>query len=484
MPIDARSLTPAGWARHTSGGRWRMAPHLALLNRVLLEVAAGTISRLMVWMPPRHGKSELTSAKFPGWYLGLNPHHKVLLTSYEANFAAQWGARVRDDMATFGSAVYGLRVRDDTRARNAWRIAEHDGGMWTAGVGGALTGKGAHLLVVDDPVKDAEAANSETQRDAAWDWWQSTASTRIEPGGSAVVIQTRWHEDDLSGRILRASLEDPKAEQWMVLSLPAIAEEDEEWTLPGWDGWAWRRDRGEALWPERYNLESLDLIKRRSGPWWQPLFQQNPQPPTGGILKPGNIRRAEVVDGGWLLHRQGEPLWVKRENMRLFQTVDLATSERKTADWTVISTWGIVHATHDLVWLDCVRFRAEGPDLPDRAVQAYEAWRPAYIGVEGVAFQQSMVQMLRRGDPRAGRRPLPVRPLRPRKGEDKITRAQTTSAFVDGGQVYAVTDAPWWQDAASELRAFPKGAHDDMVDTLTYAGLELAGGGDRQMHAY
>src|SRR5690348_3861723 len=234
--------TPAGLAWVASDGRWQYAPHLRLLSDALWRVAAGHIRRLMVFMPPRHGKSELVSHYFPAWYLGTRPNRRVILTSYEADFAATWGRKVRDVLAEFGPTLYGVRVRDDSSAANRWDLAEHTGGMVTAGVGGPITGRGADVLIIDDPVKNADDALSATMRERVWEWWRSTAYTRLEPSGAAVLVMTRWHEDDLAGRLLGEM--EQGGEHWEVLRLPAIAEEEDD---------ALGRHPGEALWPQRFS---------------------------------------------------------------------------------------------------------------------------------------------------------------------------------------------------------------------------------------
>ena len=177
----------------------------------------------MVTLPPRHGKSQLISQYFPAWYLGTFPDRRTILTSYEAGFAAGWGRRARDVLEEFGPEVFEVSVREDSSAADRWDINGHVGGMITAGVGGAITGRGADLLIIDDPVKNSEDAASKTMRDKAWEWYQSTAYTRLEPGGAIILVMTRWNEDDLAGRILKES--QTGGEKWEVMNLPAIAEE-------------------------------------------------------------------------------------------------------------------------------------------------------------------------------------------------------------------------------------------------------------------
>ncbi len=252
-----------------------------------VELAARRIKRLMVFMPPRHGKSTFISHYFPAWYLGTFPNHNIILGSYEAGFAAVWGGRVRDTMAEFGPALWGLTVKSDYRAASDWRLTGRGedglpvvGGMRTAGVGTGVTGRGANLVIIDDPIKDAQQAHSETYRRGLWDWYQSTLYTRLEPDDQGrepvmVVMHTRWHEKDLAGMLLET-----EREKWAVLSLPALAEDRGGIIDP-----LGRRD-GEPLWPERWTKELLLGVKGSLSPyWWGALYQQHPAPAEGNIFK-------------------------------------------------------------------------------------------------------------------------------------------------------------------------------------------------------
>jgi predicted phage terminase large subunit-like protein len=237
-----------------------MVRHLAALDRAVVRTAYKPNGRLLVQMPPRHGKSEYLSKYLPSHYLGTFPDRRVILTSYEAGFAAQWGRKARTLTEEFGNDIFGVKVASNSSAADRWDIEGREGGMQTAGAGGAITGKGADLLIVDDPFKNWEEAMSPTIRDKVWDWWQSTAYTRLEPGGSAIVLQTRWHQDDLIGRLQKAQATGHEyAEQWEIVHFPAINED------------------GEALWPERYNINRLRQIEYAEGPYkWSCLYQQKP----------------------------------------------------------------------------------------------------------------------------------------------------------------------------------------------------------------
>lgn len=476
--MDPRVATPAGFARYASGGTWKPARHLLLLNRILLAAAAGEkwAQRVIIEMPPRHGKSEFVSGYFPAWYEGMFPDQKVVLASYEAGLAATWGQRNRDLLEVYGPEVFGVQVRQDSQAKNDWKITKHRGGMFTTGVGGALTGRGATVAIIDDPVKNAAEALSQTFRDRNREWYKSTLRTRLEPQGAIVVIQTRWHEDDLAGW-----LQTEFPDEWLVISLPAIAEQDEELFLPDDpDTPAWTRKAGEPLWPERFSVEDLHRVRDdlggSEGHWWTALYQQRPAPIGGGILKPDQFRRFRIVEDGYLLDRPDGPKLVSKDALQRFSTMDLAVSVKTVADYTVIGVFGL--AWPDVLVLDVLRRRMEGPDLPRIAARVWQAYRPAYFAVEQVGFQLSTVQDMRRGNPGEN----PPRPALPVKGVlpqgDKVTRALTLAARMAGGHFYVPEQAPWLAALFSEMALFPRGEHDDQVDVLAYAALEATSFGD------
>lgn len=485
MVFNPALASPAGFARYASNGHWKAAPHLLLLNRILMAAAAGEewASRVIIQMPPRHGKSEFVSGHFPAWFLGMYPDKKVVLASYEHDLAASWGQKNRDLLDAYGPSLFSVRVRQDTSAKNRWQLAHKRGGMFTTGVGGALTGKGAHLAIIDDPVKNDKEALSPTFRERNKSWYRSVLRTRMEGGrGAIIVIQTRWHEDDLAGW-----LQSENDEDWLVVSLPAIAEEDECIYLPDDpDTPAWTRAKGQPLWPAMKPLAALqeDMAAQggEDGHWWLALYQQRPTPLGGGILKPADFRTYELTaDGrGYLLDTPAGPRLVHTGQLRKFGTMDLATSVKTSADYTVVGVFGL--AGPDLLVLDMIRNRWEGPDLPKVAARVWQAYRPAYIGVEQAGFQLSTVQDMRRGAPHEDppRPPLPIKALRPQG--DKVTRALTLAARMGGGNVYVLRGAKWLPGLETEMAKFPKGEHDDQVDTLSYAALEQTSAGDGTVH--
>lgn len=439
------AMSPASLALAVRHG-FEMPAHLELLDRAIVETVA-TGGRLLVAMPPRHGKSELCSRYTPAWYLGTHPEQRVMLASYEADFAAGWGRRARDVLEEHGPGLFGVRVRADSSSAARWDLHDHAGGMVTAGVGGAITGRGADLLIIDDPVKSVEEAESDTYRDRLWEWWRGTAVTRLEPGGAVVVIMTRWHEDDFAGRLLSA--EDGV---WRLLRLPALAEDGDELG----------REPGAALWPTRYDADTLARRREEMGSrLFAAEYQQEPTPASGAIFRREWFHYYRpVADGAYALDGGR---FVSGSDYRRVMTCDLAVSTKTSADYTVLASWAVTKHK-ELLLLDLHRSRMEGPDIVPALVRMFDRWQPAHIGIESVAFQLSIVQEARR----AG---LPIRELRPDR--DKVSRALTAAARMEGGAVFFPAAAPYLGDLEAELLRFPAGRHDDMVDALSYAVAEV-----------
>lgn len=267
----AMDRSPGAMAAVLTDGREMQAPHLDLIDAAFEQVAAGKPTKLLLTMPPRHGKSRRAARWAPLWFLRRRPEHRVMLASYSSDLADDHGRWIRDAILTYGPQL-GIGLRGGSTAANRFDLTGTEGGLVAAGVGGGLTGKGAHLAVVDDPIKDAAEATSPTMRKRLWDWWQAVLLTRIEPGGSVIVIQTRWDVDDLAGRILAE-----ESDRWTVIDLPALALSDDD---------ALGRQVGDPLWPERYDHDALAEIRRSVGErvWWS-LYMQQPRPQEGGVWK-------------------------------------------------------------------------------------------------------------------------------------------------------------------------------------------------------
>lgn len=426
-----------GLARIASSGKWQVAPHLALLNRKLLDVAAGRTRRLMVFMPPRSGKSELISTYFPAWYLSTHPEHRVILASYGSDFAAEFGRKARDIVMEHGG-LYGVEVRDNSKAADHWNIARHTGGMDTAGVGASLTGRGANLLLIDDPIKNWEEAQSSTTRDAIYNWFTSTAYTRLTPNGAVVLVMTRWHHDDLAGRLLKQM--EQGGDQWDVVSLPAICEDGDD---------PLQRPIGGALWPDRWPLERLYEIKATVGAHiWNSLYQQRPTPDRGERF------RLE-----WFAKRYDNLTDLRGSLKRVVMSVDSAFKTGAGSDYSAIATWATDGVHYYL--LNMVRERLEFPDLKRAIIEQYTTYRPDTVLIEDAASGQSIIQELQRGTS------MPVVAIKP-KGS-KQARADLVLPLFEAGKVLLPANVPWLEDFIAEHLFFPKGAHDDMVDTTSMA---------------
>lgn len=440
--------TPGMFAWIASRNRYQLAPHLQLLDDYLHRLARGDIRRLMVFMPPRSGKSLLCSQYFPAWFIGAY-RKRVILTSYESSLAAMWGRLSRDTLTEWGPQVAWsagpARVSQVSSAADHWELEGADGQrgvMHTAGVGTSITGRGADLLIIDDPVKNAAEAASATLRNKAWQWYTSTAYTRLEPDGRVLVIQTRWHADDLSGRILRES-EHP--DEWTVLSLPAIAEQAEHYPIAGCAPFT--REIGDALWPARFSPDRLAAIRQDvGGKVWAALYQQRPTP-----------------DGGLIWRREWfRPYRALPTLARVIQTVDTAFKTGVASDYSVIATWGATPTDYYLV--DVWRARVEFPDLKRAIVAQAAKHQPDAIYIEDAASGQSALQELRRDTA------LPliaVKPLGSKEG-----RAAAVSPLAEAGKVW-IPDVSlgydWLADWLDEHVAFPNAVHDDQTDTTSMA---------------
>jgi phage uncharacterized protein (putative large terminase), C-terminal domain len=448
------------------GGGFQRPPHIDLISETLRKLTEGELlkpdgtpyKRLMVTMPPRHGKSELISKYTPAWFIAKNPNNRVILCSYEADFAASWGRKVRDLLTSPVGASF-VSLRTDTKAAHRWETST-GGGMMTAGVGGPISGKPADLLIIDDPVKNADDAASQVKRDSADEWFMSTAFTRLEPGGCVVLLYTRWNEDDLGGRQL---LQQP--EEWYLINLPAIA--------TGPDPDVLGRLPGEALWPERYNIDALHNIRKTlTNYWWSALYQQTPQIEGGGIFSKENFAYFTETDKDGITFYQvfphGEhttPRYVREAECWNFTVADLAATTKTTSDFTVFSTFALT-PDKELLLLDVKKVRVQGPEHERMVRESLESkFKPRFVGIEKATFGITLIQSLMR-------KGLPIRELIP--DTDKVTRAMQASALLQAGRIYFPRTAGFLADFEHELLAFPHGAHDDQVDTLSYAAKYLS----------
>jgi len=421
---------------------YRDAAHHRLIARHLEAVERGEIKRLMITMPPRHGKSMLASEFFPAWYLGRNPDHYVVTATYAQELADDFGRKVKNQIedAAFQAIFPGVGLADDSKSAKRFHIEGHQGGyehslsqrgaFYAVGVGGPLTGRGAHLLLIDDPVKNREDAESEIIRKKTKDWYTSTAYTRLMPGGRVIVIQTRWHEDDLCGWLQA----EHGHEGWTVLNLPAIDKV------------------GEALWPEQYDLATLEQIRRAIGPRdWSALYQQEPSPETGDYFK-----------REWLHTVDRLP---PRDHMLIYGGSDYAVTA-DGGDYTVHVVVGL-DPEGRMYLLDLWRGQSSSDVWVDAFCDLVTKWKPIGWAEETGQIKSGvgpfLVKRMMEKEAYVAREAFPTR-------GDKAIRAQSIRGRMAMSGLYVPRDAPWLAGLISEMMSFPVGVHDDQVDALGLVG--------------
>lgn len=410
---------------------YQLKPHIRLLNAKIRDLILGRSEKqgLMVFEPPQHGKSMTSSKYTPATYLSLFPARSVLLASYEADFARGWGRKARDVAEKWGPELFGYSVRTDSHAADRWEIARHGGGMQTGGIGGPFSGKPGHLGIIDDPVKNAKEAQSEALQQDQWDWYVSVWKTRRQPGYASLYIATRWNENDLAGKILRA-----EGDEWDVLRLPALAEDDDPIG----------RKPGEALWPERYSREYLEKLRDTSPYWFRCMYQGDPRPREGGMFGNWTVVDLDAIPVPELACRY----W------------DLASTAKKRGsdpDWTV----GAKAASVDgMFWiLDVVRFRAEPYEKEQKIIDTAKRdgpLVPVVLEQEPGSSGKDLISHYARALPQHRVYGVP-------STGDKKTRAEITSSKAFNGTLRLQRGD--WNDAwVEEHRGFPDAVHDDQVD--------------------
>lgn len=404
----------------------------------LMRVERGDIKRLLITMPPRHGKSMLASQYFPAWYLGRNPTKEIIMASYSGELASDFGRKVRNlvDDPDYQACFPNVKLAEDSKAKNRWHTNKA-GGYVAAGVGGAITGRGANIIIIDDPFKDREEAESQVIRDKVYDWYTSTAYTRLAPGGAIVIIHTRWHDDDLIGRILAA-----EPGKWEHLNFPAIAEEDEQF-----------RKRGEPLWEQRYNKEALHEIKDSIGPYdWACLFQQNPI----------NEETQEFKKIYFKYYRETD----RPTGMRILTAIDPAISKKESADDSVVMTVGIAPSIiprqiiGGVFLLEYTAGKMNPSELIDEIFYHEQTWHSDLVIVETVAYQEALAHFLREQMLRTGQM-LNIEEVK--HSVDKERRIRGLIPYYKSGLVHHLSGMG---ELEAQLLRFPKAAHDDIIDAL------------------
>lgn len=436
--------------------------HHELICSKLDDFVQGKIKRLIISMPPRNGKSELVSRRLPAYLFGRNPGCQIIACSYSADLAQRMNRDVQriidspeyhtlfPDVGLNASNVRTTAQGSFLRNSDIFEIVGNTGVYRSSGIGGGITGMGFNFGLIDDYCKNREEAESPTIRDKVYEWYTDVFLTRAEKYASILITATRWHEDDLIGRLLKLADDNPEADQWEVITLPALSEE----SRPEYDQ---RTGPDQALWPGKYPEEILRKVKATVPVYtWLSLYQQRPSAAAGNLFKREHFRYATLT--GDLLDLGGEKKFIL-PMCRIFQTCDPAASTKTTADYFVLGTWAQT-PNNDLVLLDVLRTRLEGPDQVNLFKQQYQRWKPAFQAVESAGVGKTLYQMLIREG-------LPIKELK--ADTDKLTRALPAAARMEAGTVYFLQGASWLHEVEEELLSFPNGAHDDICDVISYA---------------
>ena len=421
--------------------------HHKIIAEKLERMVSGDLTRLIVNMPPRHSKSEFASYLMPSWFLGQDPKLKIIQATMNTELATRFGRKVRDLIAdpVYGEIFPSTDLKQDSQAAGRWETSA-GGEYFAAGVGAAMTGRGADLLIIDDPHSEQDALSS-TAYDNTWEWYTSGPRQRLQPGGKIIIVQTRWSKKDLTGRLLQAQASDTLADQWEVVEFPAI--------LPS----------GEPLWPEFWNKDELIRVKANLSPTkWNAQWQQNPTSEETAIIK-----------------REWWREWKHEEIPQLdyiIQSYDTAYSKKETADYSAITTWGIFepynNGAQHIILLDAKRGRWSFPELKEVAIEQNDYWEPDMMLIEAKATGQPLADEMRLLN-------LPVVTFSPgrRKGGglDKTTRLHMCSAIFEGEKVWYPKGEKFADEVIEEVASFPNGEHDDLVDSMTMAIMRFRQGG-------
>ena len=421
--------------------------HHKIFAEKLEGIANGTIKRLIVNMPPRHTKSEFASTYFPAWIMGRDPSRKIMQTTHTGELAVRFGRKVRNmmDSDIYKQIFPEVLLSSDSKSAGRWETNK-SGEYFAAGVGGAITGRGADLLIIDDPHSEQDAM-SPTAMESCWEWYTSGPRQRLQPGGSIVLVMTRWSGIDLTAKLLEAQKES-LADQWEIVEFPAIFPETEN-----------------PLWEEFWSLEELLKVKASLPVMkWNAQWMQTPTSEEGSIVK--------------------REWWQKWESDTLpnvsyiIQSYDTAFSKKENADYSAISTWGVFRPDEDspdsIILLDCQKGRYDFPELKRLAMEEYKYWEPDMVLIEAKASGTPLTHELRRLG-------IPVVNYSPTRGHDKTTRMHSVAPIFESGLVYAPQKA-FAEEMIEECASFPFGANDDLCDTMTQALIRFREGGLLSLH--
>ena len=420
--------------------------HHKVMAKKFEEIASGKIRRLIINMPPRHTKSEFASYLLPAWFLGKFPNKKIIQCSNTAELAVGFGRKVRNLVGSdvYSSVFPNVALQVDSKAAGRW-ATNHGGDYFAIGVGGTVTGKGADLLIIDDPHSEQEAAIASTNPevyDKVYEWYSSGPRQRLQPGGAIVVVMTRWAKRDLTGRIVKSWI-DKDGEEWEIIDFPAI--------LPS----------GKPLWPEFWSLKELESLKLELPlSKWNAQYQQQPTSEEGAIVK-----------------REWWKIWEPERPPScefVIQSWDTAFTKNERSDYSACTTWGVFYMNENerdphVILLDAFKKRMEFPELKETAYQHYMEWEPDAFVVEAKAAGSPLIYELRQ-------RGIPVQEFTPTRGNDKIARINSVSDLFASGKVWAPSTR-WAEEVIEEMAAFPNSEHDDLVDSSTQALIRFRKGG-------
>jgi predicted phage terminase large subunit-like protein len=422
--------------------------HHEKMARAFERVANGTTKRLIINMPPRHTKSEFASYLLPSWFLGKFPGKKVIQTSHTAELAVGFGRKVRNlvDSDRYKDLFPDVALQADSKAAGRW-ATNYAGEYFAIGVGGAVTGKGADLLIIDDPHSEQEAALAEVNTeiyDKTYEWYTSGPRQRLQPGGAIVVVMTRWSKKDLTGQVLKAAAQ-RGGEEWEVIEFPALFES------------------GEPLWPQFWSKKELEALKEElPNSKWMAQYQQNPTSESSAIVK-----------------REWWQVWEEESPPHCEFTLmswDTAFEKTNRADYSACTLWGVFYQPDDngtdqanIILLNAFRDRMEFPTLKRRAVEEWKEWEPDAVIIEKKASGSPLIYELRAMG-------IPVQEYTPVRGNDKISRLNSVSDLFASGRVWA-PNAAWAEEVIDEVASFPAGEHDDYVDSVSLALMRFRRGG-------
>tara|TARA_R110002020_G_scaffold11870_6_gene44160 strand:- start:3700 stop:5163 length:1464 start_codon:yes stop_codon:yes gene_type:complete len=408
--------------------------HHKVYAEKLNRVARGELKRLIINMPPRHTKSEFASHLFPAFFMGRNPKAKLIQTTHTGELSIRFGRKTKNllESEEYAEIFPGVRLATDSKAAGRWE-SNHGGEYFAAGVGGAITGRGADLLVIDDPHSEQDAL-SPSVLDGHYEWYTSGPRQRLQPGGAIVLVMTRWSIKDLTGRLLAAQVKEPMADQWELVEFPAVIKD-------------------KPMWGNFWDMDGLMKVKA-SIPVskWNAQWMQNP-----------------VAEEGALIKREWWKKWEEKkipELQYVIQSYDTAFSKKETADYSAITTWGVFTPSDDgkpcIILLDAKRGRWNFPELKEMAKKEYKYWEPEMVLIEAKASGLPLTHELQK----AG---VPVINFTPSKGNDKHSRVNSVAPIFESGAVYAPVDRRWAEEVIEECAAFPFGDNDDYVDSMTQA---------------